>query len=542
MKVGGGASWRRPGAYDKARRWRVRTSGWYLPLLALTFVGALVMLFLAAEAVYTLVGRKGVRDHRFWSPMIWIDGQCSESNFSCGVLQNVFMPFLTLALVTVAYLFFRFSRVRRAYLRKARQTPHELVETAGDIFGEVVGRDQLSAVLMADLQDSRFRRTHVVVGGIGTGKTALVVLLTRQLAEGSAVPVPLRLRGVQGGLDFMQMASERFCREVQGNIRSGAEGEKVWRRLCQQGRVVVLADGLEEALTGEALTEERDNIIRLAIRRANDERLPLIITSRPHDSLRGMDASVTDLEPLSEEAALEYISSGTMWEDRQRLDWIVEKAGIAEAPTYLQIARELHDEGLLEHALSGHAEAEALETRGGDRASLRLHLVDTWLNALIGGDLHPELPLSPEERRSAIHYLSALACAGLASDSSEVRFTDVVDEHNPLRPRYPEIVRELAGRVGDSQLDIRLAAQWGARMGLAELAGDRIRFQHSVLQAHLGSRFMNAVIHPDIPAEPTEGSFFPAALGNPGRELLIAMVLHSRTIEGSCVHGETEAA
>ncbi|SHN32648.1 NACHT domain-containing protein [Actinacidiphila paucisporea] len=267
-----------------------------------------------------------------------------------------------------------------------------------------MGRDQLSAVLMADLQDSRFRRTHVVVGGIGTGKTALVVLLTRQLAEGSAVPVPLRLRGVQGGLDFMQMASERFCREVQGNIRSGAEGEKVWRRLCQQGRVVVLADGLEEALTGEALTEERDNIIRLAIRRANDERLPLIITSRPHDSLRGMDASVTDLEPLSEEAALEYISSGTMWEDRQRLDWIVEKAGIAEAPTYLQIARELHDEGLLEHALSGHAEAEALETRGGDRASLRLHLVDTWLNALIGGDLHPELPLRPEERRSAIHY------------------------------------------------------------------------------------------------------------------------------------------
>jgi hypothetical protein len=505
----------------------------------LTFAGAAVMLFLAAEAVYTLAGRHSVRDRRFWSPMVWIDGQCSESSFSCGVLQNVFMPFLTLALVTVAYLFFRFSRVRRAYLRKAREAPHELVETAGDIFGEVVGRDQLCAVLMADLQDGRFRRTHVVVGGIGTGKTALVVLLTRQLAGCNAVPVPLRLRGVEGGLDFLQMASERFFREVQGHIRSGAEAEKVWRRLCQQGRVVVLADGLEEALTGEELAEERDNIIRLAIRRANEERLPLVITSRPHDSLRGMDASLTDLEPLSEEAALEYISSGSGWEDRQRLDWIVEKAGIAEAPTYLQIARELHEEGLLEHALSGHA--EALETRGGDRAGLRLHLVDTWLDALVGGDLHPELPLSPEERRSAVHYLSALACAGLASDSSEVRFADVVDEQDPLRPRHPEIVRELARRVEDSRLDIRLAAQWGARMGLAELAGDRVRFQHSVLQAHLGSRFMNAVIHPGTPAEPAEGSFFPAALEKPGRELLIAMVLHSRTVEGSCVHGEAGA-
>ncbi|SHN35936.1 NACHT domain-containing protein [Actinacidiphila paucisporea] len=509
-----------------------------MPLLALTFLGALVMLFLAAEAIFTLAAKNSEADKGFSSPMTWIDGQCRESSFSCGVLQNVFMPFLTLALVTVAYLFFRFSRVRGGYLRKAQEAPRELVETAGDIFGEVVGRDQLCAVLMADLQDTRFRRTHIVVGGIGTGKTALVVLLTRQLAQCNAVPIPLRLRGVEGGLDFRQMACERFAREVQGDIRSGAEGEKVWRRLCQQGRIVVLADGLEEALTGEALAEERDNIIRLAIRRANAERLPLIITSRPHDSLRGMEVSLTDLEPLSEEAALEYVSSGNSWEDRQRLDWIVEKAAIAEAPTYLQIARELHEEGLLEHALSAHAEADAVETRGGDRAALRLHLLDTWLNALISGHLHPELALSPDERRSAIHYLSALACVGLASDSSEVRFADVVDEQDPLRPRYPEIVRELAKRVEDSRLDIRLAAHWGSRMGLAELAGDRVRFQHSVLQAHLGSRFMNAVIHPGIPAEPAEGSFFPAALEKPGRELLIAMVLHSRTVEGACVHGE----
>jgi hypothetical protein len=512
-----------------------------VPLLALTFAGALVMLFLAVDAIVTLWGKNGVNDTHFRSPMVWIDEQCGESNFSCGVLQNVFMPFLTLALVTVAYLFFRFSRVRRAYLKKAREDPHELVETAGDVFGEVVGRDQLCAVLTGDLQDSRFRRTHVVVGGIGTGKTALIVLLTQQLARYDAVPIPLRLRGVDGDLNFHQLAFERFSREVEGNVRSGAEAEKVWRRLCQQGRIVVLADGLEEVLTGEALAEERDNIIRLAIRRANEERLPLIITSRPHDSLRGLEASLTDLEPLSEEAALRYISSGNGWEDRQRLDWIVEKASITEAPTYLQIARELHEAGLLEHALSGRSEEEAVETRGGDRATLRLHLLDAWLNALISGCLHPELPLGPDERRSTINYLSALACAGLASDSSEVRFAEVVDEHDLLRPRYPEIVRELAKRVEDSPLDIRLAAQWGSRMGLAELAGDRVRFQHSVLQAHLGSRFMNAVIHPGLPAEPTEGSFFPAALEKPGRELLIAMVLHSRTLEGSCMHGEADA-
>ncbi|MFF7721775.1 NACHT domain-containing protein [Streptomyces luteogriseus] len=522
--------------YDRTRTWRVHKSGAYVALLVLTFVGALLLLFLAVTALITLPQEKS-----FESPVRWIDRQCDADEFSCAVLQSLFMPFLTLALATVTYLFFRFRHVRRAYVRKALEDPHELVETAGGIFGRVVGRDQLCAVLMEDLRDRRFRRTHVVVGGIGTGKTALVVLLTQRLAERGAVPVPLRLRAADKDLDFRELAFERFCREVQGTIRSGAEAEKVWRRLSQQGRIVVLADGLDEALTTSDLTEERDTIIRLAIRRANEEGLPLIITSRPHDSLRGMEASLTELEPLSEEAALTYISSGGAGEDRQRLDWIVERAGIAEAPTYLEIAAELHEQGLLERALGVPTEEEAVETRGGDRASLRFHLFETWLSALINGRFWPHLPLSPEERRSTVHYLSALVCVGLALDTSEVRFADVVDEQDPDRSRFPEIVRELARRVGDSGIDLRLAAHWGARMELVELGGDRVRFQHSVIQAQLGARFLSAVIHPGVPAEPREGSFFPAALQSPGRELLIAMVLHSRLPDGACIHDEPGA-
>ncbi|MDQ0798066.1 hypothetical protein [Streptomyces sp. B1I3] len=249
-----------------------------------------------------------------------------------------------------------------------------------------------------------------------------------------------------------------------------------------------------------------------------------------------MEVALTDLEPLSEEAALTYISSGSPREDRQRLDWIVEMAGITEAPTYLQIAAELHGAALLERAMTGHSDEDAVETRGGDRAALRFHLLDTWINALVSGRFRPEVPLSQEERRATVDHLCAMACVGLATDSAEVRFADLVDEQDPSRPRYPELVRELARRVEGSRLDIRLAAYWGARLGLIEICGDRVRFQHSVVQAHLGARFMNAVIHPDIPEEPTDGSFFPAALRNPGRELLIAMVLHSRTPGGSCLH------
>jgi hypothetical protein len=448
-------------------------------------------------------------------------------------VSGVLTPLLTLALASLLYLFFRFRRVSGAYLRKAREAPLDLVETAGGIFGRVVGRDQLCDVLMEDLRDTRFRRAHVVVGGIGTGKTALLVLLAQRLAQRKAVPVPLRLRGAGADLDFRALAYERFKREVQGHIRSEGEVEKVWQRLCQQGRIVVLADGLEDALAEDEVQEDRDTVIRLAVRRANEERLPLVITSRPHDALRGLDASVTDLEPLSEEAALAYISSGTAWEDRQRLDWIVEKAGIAEAPTYLQVARELNQEGLLERALTGRFE-EGVETRGGDRAALRLHLLDTWLGALVAGRLRPWLPLGQDDRRVALEYLSALACVGLAADSAEVRIAHVVDEHDPAASPYPEVVAELAKRVQGSRLDIRLAAHWGMGMGLVELGGDRVRFQHSVIQAHLGARFMNAVLHPDVPDTPEERRYFPAALENPGRELLIALVLHSRTLDGSC--------
>ena len=40
--------------------------------------------------------------------------------------------------------------------------------------GEVVGRDQLCDVIIDDVIDPRSRRPHVIVGGVGTGKTALL--------------------------------------------------------------------------------------------------------------------------------------------------------------------------------------------------------------------------------------------------------------------------------------------------------------------------------------------------------------------------------
>ena len=78
--------------------------------------------------------------------------------------------------------------------------------TAGSIIQEVVGRDELCyvSVPMQNLRDRGTRRPHVIVGGVGAGKTAVLVQMTKLLAECEAIPVPVMLREAQDAqtLDF----------------------------------------------------------------------------------------------------------------------------------------------------------------------------------------------------------------------------------------------------------------------------------------------------------------------------------------------------
>src|SRR6266496_2075794 len=96
----------------------------------------------------------------------------------------------------------RLRLVRQTYMRKALDEPHNLAQTVGSMIGEVVGRDALCNVIIEELNDPGIRRPHVVIGGVGAGKTALLVRLTKLLAERGVVPVPVRLRDAQESLDF----------------------------------------------------------------------------------------------------------------------------------------------------------------------------------------------------------------------------------------------------------------------------------------------------------------------------------------------------
>jgi hypothetical protein len=502
---------------DRPRRWSgrlsMRMTSWAIALVAVILVAWM------ARSVYVVFVL-----HKPWSVWPNDDAMCQKVDVSCGAISGWITSLLSIALASVVFLFWRFWRMDRRYRARARQHARDLVPTAGPLFGKIVGRDDLCRVLMEDLRDADTRRPHVLVGGVGTGKTAVIVLLTEMLAKHRAVPVPIRLRGAADPLDFSVLAKDQFMQTINEQLASAGEGEKVWRRLLQDGRIVVLADGLEEALSRAKDTEERDSKIRSAIRKAYDQRLPLLIASRPHTPLREMDATIHELEPLSKDAALAYVAEAGATEDERRLSWIVETADVADSPLYLQITKDIYRLDLLDQIAT--RQAEVLGTPGDDPSKLRVRLLQTWQQAMIRGDLRPGVPLRPEERAAALVWLSALACVGLKEDSLEVSLDSMVEG-----PIYDEVMKRLAtidGKNGGklSLVDQRLAAAWGARLGLVEPLASRVRFQHSLLQAFLGSQLMDAALRdPDYVTE----ALCDSNDTGPGREFLIALVLHSRS-------------
>lgn len=510
------------------RKWHGRwTPGNYVKVFS--WIGTILFLGWLFLAVNVIIGGKPG----------FVENTCHSIGQSCSVVISFTTPFLVLSLSTAVFLGVRHWKTIRPIGQTARRNPRQLVPTAGTIVDEVVGRQELCSVIAQALRDRRRRRPYVLVGGIGSGKTAVLVQLTQVLAENGAVPVPIHLRRIDldgDDLNFGELAKKRFCDEVDPGVISRAQAERVWRQLCMEDKAVVIADGLEEAFCDDEKQANRDSVIRLAIGRAQKQKLPLVIASRPHAALEGTQAAVIDLEPLSEEAALGYLAQREPGADNRRLDWIVETAGVAESPLYLQIARQLRQHQLLEH-FENIKEWDQINTRGGDRSGIRLSLLESWMKALVDGHLQAQFDTSSEQRKRTVSVISALACIGLLKDRLEVKFEELIswngdsgEQKKKPRIPYPEILGALRRSIGDLPRDeedscwrtaLSRYAAWGEQLGLVEAQSFKVRFPHSILQAYLGSSFLDAVQQDHVGDLGT-------ALAEPGRELLIALVLRSR--------------
>ena len=512
------------GRVDRSRRWRRRRSTVSI-FEILSYLGAIALVVVVVWAFVVMLLGPGILTH--------LNDRCDQYSAACGADVGFLIPLLSVALASAIFFFYRLRHVTSPVVRKAKTDPEDLVETATPDIGEIVGRDELCRVIMEDIHHSDTRRPHLLVGGVGAGKTAVLVRLTRLLAERHAVPVPIRLRDAKNDLNFREMAHARFLAMAESSMLSADDAEKVWRQLSKDDKIVVIADGLEEALAegSASVHEDRDNVIRLAIHRAHELRLPLIIASRPHDPLRGADATIMELEPLSEEAALEYIDPGQNSIDPRWLDWIVETARLTELPLYLQITRQLSRRGQLDY-LSTERSAQ-VDVRSMDRSKLRQYLLATWMEALFDGHLIGAVPLNREEREAAVEWLSALACIGLLGDTIDVKYEDyykgkAARQLELSQPKYQkiddEIQRFLKKKLPRRHLDIRLAVTWGDRLNLVEAHGEGMRFPHSIMQAYLASRFMSTALQDSKFQQDAV-----ARLRSPGREFLIALVLYARS-------------
>ncbi|MDT0397625.1 ATP-binding protein [Streptomyces edwardsiae] len=489
-----------------------------------------------------------------------------SKNDAVNTLYSLTSPILTGAFLLAVFLLYWYHKAKKQLVKKARTKPHDLVPTAGTLVDRIVGRRELTQVIAQTLRDRRTRRPYLLVGGVGVGKTAVLVELTRMLAQQSAVPVPLRLRDMDGDgeLDFEKMARRRFAEEADQGVFASGNIDKAWRQLRLDDKAVVIADGLEEALLDDRYREDRDNIIRRAIDRADRQNLPVVIASRPHAPLEGTRAAITALEPLSGEAALEYLVREPGQADERRLDWVVETAEVTDSPIYLRIARLLQQRGLLEH-LTLREQNGRLNTRSNDCSTIRLWLIDTYRQAMENGLVCDQLVMDRKERRETLWVVSALACLGLVQDSIEVSFDDFVGaylndlrgpagsrEHpgepaagggrDVLRPAVSPAQRQaiwsvLGRKVGESSswtdpleypnecyTELARYAANAQLLGLVRGYENKVRFPHSIIQAYLGYRLLSEVEADGVAAvvEP--------ALHSPGpsRELLIALVLLSR--------------
>ncbi|MCZ7437114.1 ATP-binding protein [Micromonospora sp. WMMC241] len=467
-------------------------------------------------------------------PGRWLGDSCGTGDAQCkkisGFLATLFPFPLALALF---YLFTRL-RVYPAYQRIARQEPERLVSTSNDVLADVVGREELCEVLIERVRDPDVRCPMVLVGGVGAGKSAVLVKLAHELADRGIVPIVLRARelDVTLGVDFEKEAQHRFTDLIDPNLYSGGQADRLWRQLRWGNKVAVLVDGLEEVGRTEGHGDEgrHDSVLRDAFTKAADNRLPLVATTRPYDPLRSMPAVIVGLEPLSEGHALTF----GLGEDERvpgpaLVARLVADADATESPLYLKVIRDLHRFRRLPEGLGGPP-GPGQARRPVDRSAVRLELLRAWRSAVVEGYVCEDFSHDPDERRHALDLVSAFACVGVLRDSLDVSY-DEVEGWKQSNHQYHFLCRAVERRIGggldlDERADLVTAVTTAGEFSVIGLEPRGLRFQHGVVQAFLAEQLLTAPgVYPRMLDE--------SLRGQPSKEMLIALTLWSREGERS---------
>lgn len=405
------------------------------------------------------------------------EGFCDGHSVGCGLTTG----FISTALILLVGYFFLFSwtlrRARSSYVDVARESPERFFVAPPRLRADPAARGSLTAAVARESAFARRGAPILVVGEAGSGKTTFLLALMRHLAREGAVPVLVPLRGVSAPLDLRSLAQREFTRNVDPVVRSEGDAQRVWRRLSAEGSIVVLADGLDEVTPG-ATRNERDHLIRSALAAARNDRLSVVVTSRPEAVPAGAPVSQFELGDLDKKEALRYLRESAhvpAEDDRKLLEQVVTAGRMTRTPYYLNIVSSLYRAGRLRSA-------------AGSGDALLVALLDEWTELVQDERFFEEIELEGSRRRTIIENLGSVAYA--------MTLDAVLDCSGS---RLNELFGDPANGLPRLSADLSTVIEGAARLDLVQAfsAGDDtgVRFNHAISQAYLTSRFLHVAPH-----------------------------------------------
>jgi hypothetical protein len=412
------------------------------------------------------VGALALADVTYW--VFESPGGCSAHVYVCGVTGGV-AGIAVAALIGVAGFVWVSRHVLRRYWRVAKTKPRSLVASAA--YQPKPGAATTNAQLIAETivpspttglrgraSWVRFRAwfepvpsvpPQLVVGQAGEGKTTLLVELTRLLAEKHRVPVPVSLRDVDSFDGFLALAKKAFDSNINEQLASSDEGDRIWRWVCWTGRLVVLADDLQ------LLNVDRARLAG-AFREAEREKYALVVTSRRDRVGPALEAWGVPVSQLDADEALR--ETGGRPDEPTPMDLtlreVIELGELNKSRYYISVLTRLRQHKQL---------FENMQLPQPTRLAVRRWLLDRYSDAYERGMLSPGDTLTPEVRAEALSEIADTCFAALEGGV------------------------EATIEVSSPGLESAVAAGF-----LRGSDGDDARIEHALLQSYLASCHLEA--------------------------------------------------
>jgi len=390
---------------------------------------------------------------------------CSANGtVACGLGENVAATFVVAALAWLLWYFWTRTRLVHNYVALVRSRPEDLLGTAssGVRAAAILARVEQCEEIAEEVRNADVA-TQVITGPPGSGKTIFLLALARYLADRGVVPVPVSLRGAGLEVDLIARARERLLETIDDWMTYEGHGDRLWRHLRNSGRIVVLADGLDEAIDRPSVLAA-PGLARRVLGASSVHGIPVVVTSRPEalpDAERAGAFSVPDVPPAEVMTRLKARANPAL--DTDALRRLATAADMAATPFYLEI-------------VTKYATVDS-----DDRSRARLNLLTAYLQWVELGDGTHSQSSEPTARQAMVTHLAQIAYAMILNG----QLSRPVDELESTLTRSdvqsrPEDVSTL---VTDAD-ELGVATLWpsGGKLYFA--------FRHPILQAYLAARWM----------------------------------------------------